>query len=699
VLYYLSLVLAGIAYGSVYSLAGMGVVLTYRATGIFNFAHGTIAVFAAYIYWQITGEAYDGGWHQPVIVGAIVAIFLVGPLLGLALEVLVFRPLERSGATTVEKLVATVGVFVLLLGIVVQIWTFRVRTIKATLFPQTTIHLHGNELTIGVDQLMTVVLVAVICVAIYLLFQRTHLGTEIRAVVDRRELAQLAAVDADRVSAIAWVMGTTLSAFTGVLLASLNTTLNPYDLALFVIETFSIAVVARLRSFPLAVLAGIGLLGVLQSLLKDDLFQVFHGRGTIGETFNNLKPNLSVVVLFVFLLAYRRLDDSADEGTTVRSHGVSPPNPRRLVPLAGVTALVLIVLPFRLDFAGFQHAHQMLAFMVIFASIVAVTGFSGQITLGQAGFAGLGAFASARIGTEFGLPVIVAMVLGGLVAMVAGILVGYPALRRRGLFLGLVTLAVGLLLDRFVFQSNQFAGTNGLQVTRPVFLGIDLDSDKAFYFFELVVLGLMLGLTRNLRSGRLGRALAAMRDSEDGARSIGLNLRSYKLFIFGVSAFMAGIGGAMLTQQGKAFSFQTFVSLNSLFWFAAVVVAGVSSVYGAVLAGFLYVGLDIVVGQDGASQALIGLAALVLGLLPGRSLLGLFRHLADRLDASWIRYRDAAVERATLAANPVRYEPSPLARAALGLGPVDGAAPATGNGQARPSTRREPLRAARRSTS
>ncbi|MGI8663667.1 MAG: ABC transporter permease [Acidimicrobiales bacterium] len=691
-MFYLSLVLAGIAYGAVYSLAGMGVVLTYKATGIFNFAHGTIAVLAAYVYWQITGPRFDGGWDRSVILGAAVAILVVGPLLGLALEVFVFRPLQRSGATTVEKLVATVGVFVLLLGVVVQIWSFKLRNVKP-LFSQRAIHLHGDELIIGFDQLMTVVLVVLICAAIYLLFQRTHLGTEIRAVVDRRELAELAAVDADRVSALAWMMGTILSAFTGVLLASLNSTLNPYDLALFVIETFSIAVVARLKSFPIAVAAGVGLLGVGQSLLKDNSIQLFSGRGIVGETFNNLKPNLSVVILFAALLLYRRLDDT-EEGATVRSHGVSPPNPQRLVPLVAITAVMLIVIPFRVDLGGFQHAHQMLALMVIFASIVAVTGFSGQITLGQAGFAGLGAFASARIGAELHVPVIVAMVLGGFVAMGAGVLVGYPALRRRGLFLGLVTLSVGLLLDRFVFQSNQFAGTNGLQVTRPAFLGIDLDSDKAFYFFELVVLGSMLLLTRNLRSGRLGRALAAMRDSEAGAKSIGLNLRSYKLFIFGVSAFMAGIGGAMLAQQGRSFSFQSFQSLNSLFWFAAVVVAGVSSVYGAVLAGFLYVGLDIVVGQDGASQALIGFAALALGLLPGRSLLGLFRHLADQLEASWLHYRDAAARRSLAAANPVAYEPSPIALAALRAGAAAPPETEASDGNGRHPRRREMLRAA-----
>jgi branched-chain amino acid transport system permease protein len=262
--------------------------------------------------------------------------------------------------------------------------------------------------------------------------------------------------------------------------------------------------------------------------------------------------------------------------------------------------------------------------------------------------------------------VLIAMLLGGLIAMAVGFLVGYPALRRRGLFLGLVTLSVALLADRFVFESAQFAGgVNGLQVHRPALFGIDLSGDTAFYFYELVIVGLMLLLARNLRSGRLGRALAAMRDSEAGAKAVGIDLRSYKLFIFSVSAFMAGIGGAMLSQQSQSFSFITFQPLVSLFWFAAVVVAGVTSVYGAVVAGVLYVALDILVGTDGASQALIGLTALVLGVLPGRSLLGVARHISERIDSSWERFRHDAAVRAARQAHPVQYEPSARAIATI----------------------------------
>ena len=162
-------------------------------------------------------------------------------------------------------------------------------------------------------------------------------------------------------------------------------------------------------------------------------------------------------------------------------------------------------------------------------------GFSGHLTLGQASIAGLGAFFTARatngIGIGIGewelftlqLPVLLAMVFGASVSMLAGLAAGYPALRRKGLFLGLTTLGLALIIDRFVFNTQIFQGPPGsLTVVRPSIFGIDLSGDTAFYFYELTVVALMFALARNLRSGRLGRVLAAMRDSET-ARPVGRN--------------------------------------------------------------------------------------------------------------------------------------------------------------------------------
>jgi len=278
-----------------------------------------------------------------------------------------------------------------------------------------------------------------------------------------------------------------------------------------------------------------------------------------------------------------------------------------------------LLAPFALGATDLRLAQVVLALIVIFVSIVCITGFSGHLTLGQASIAGLGAFFTARAANGLHVPVLIAMVIGAFIAMAAGLLAGYPALKRKGLFLGLTTLGLALIIDRFVFNARLFqGGAGGLVVDRPNLFGLDLSGDRAFYFFEVVIVGLILALARNLRSGRLGRVLAAMRDSETAAQSIGIGMRNAKLFVFGVSSFMAGIGGALLVQSNKNWDSATFNPVLGLFWFTAVVVCGISSVGGAILAAVLYVLIPRQFNLDIQSAiGLFGLAAVFLGRLPG----------------------------------------------------------------------------------
>jgi branched-chain amino acid transport system permease protein len=277
-------------------------------------------------------------------------------------------------------------------------------------------------------------------------------------------------------------------------------------------------------------------------------------------------------------------------------------------------ATVALFCPLLFDDSALRQAQQVPALAVIFASIVAVTGYSGQISLGQAGYAGLGALLFGRFSTD--TPELVALLCAALAAGIVGFLTGYPAIRRRGIFLALTTFAVGTFVSRFVFQQPYF--TNGLEVTRPSVLGLSLSGDRAFYAFELVVLALVFLVMTNLRSGPLGRSLVAMRDSERGARSVGVDIRTLKVFIFTVSAVIAGIGGALLVQQSGAFSADAFDPLaSSLPWFAVVIVFGADSAAGAVIGAALVVLINSVTGNPNAYQIVIGIFATFIGLLPG----------------------------------------------------------------------------------
>jgi branched-chain amino acid transport system permease protein len=675
VTFWLQVVIAGIATGCIYSLAGMGVVLTYKATGVFNFAHGAVAMIVAYCLWQLAS-----GWHVPLIPAALIALLVVGPGIGLILERVVFRPLERRGAGQTEKLVATLGIFLFLLGLAYAVWTGTVRQAPA-LVSSRSIDL-GAGLYIGTDQLTVVVLVGVISGALWLLFRFTRIGMEIRAVVDRRELAELSSIPANRVAGLSWALGCGLAGLTGVLLAP-QFGLDPFHLTLLVIETFSIAVVARLVSLPIAAGAGVLLLGVLNSLLTELHLVTLPVVGVklpsgVSTGFDQLKPNLSVVILFVALLVLRKLDEVGGAGggpglllqqvgrlrRSART-GVSTPR----VVLLVAAALIAIVAPLPLGTIRLGDAQEVLALIVVFTSIVCITGFCGYITLGQAAFAGIGAYVAARVANALGLPVILAMLVGALAALVLGLIAGYPALKRRGLFLGLTTLAIGLLAYQFVFSSNVFAGgSGGLTAHRPSVLGLSFAGDRAFYWFELFWVVLMLVLARNLRSGRLGRILAAMRDSETAARSVGIDLRRYKLFIFAVSAFIAGIGGTLLAQQAQVFTPFAFDPFTSLTWFLVVVVAGVGSLGGAVVGAVLFVMLNTFVHQSGFSDLIFAILALFIGYLPGGSLAGMVMQLAARVREP--RRVMAAFARAAATGALAPQSPAPVG--------------ATGNGARRP---------------
>ena len=656
--------LIGIFVGGLYALSASGIVLTYTATGVFNIAHFAIALFAAYLGWWLNAVV-----GLPLVPAVLIVFVVCGPVLGVVLERVVFRPLQVRQAGSSEKLVAALGVTVLILGAIQQIWGGGVQGSVdepvPRLFPENAFSL--GSLEFNTDQIFVVAAILAVSAGLWFLLKRTFLGTSIRAVVDRRELAELSAIDSNRVSQVAWALGCTLAALTGLLIAP--PALEPNKIIFLGIETFSVAVVARLTSLPVAVLFGFGVMGLTRAVL--DGFEPFGVGNDAASLWDLAVLNLSTIVLLTALLLYRRLeevgDSSSGPGLVTGAFGKA----QRVGPVGAVVTVVMVaaalLAPAYLDTGDLRLGQHLLALAVIFLSITCVTGFSGHITLGQASIAGLGAFATARFANAFDLPVLVAMLPGAGVAMLAGLAAGWPALKRKGLFLGLTTLALALFIDRFVFNApdvDLFAGgPSGLVVQRPTFFGIDLTTDTSFWFYELAVLGLMLLLARNLRSGRLGRVLAAMRDSETAAQSVGIDLRRSKLFVFGVSSAMAGIGGAMLTQADENWDVNTFNPVFGLFWFVAVVVCGVASIRGAILAAVLYIVVPRVTGLDVlAAIGLFGVvAALLLGRMPG-GIIGVAERLPTILQRTLARaWRETQAEQQVPDETP-QLVPSEFAR-------------------------------------
>ncbi|MEU2230771.1 ATP-binding cassette domain-containing protein [Streptomyces vietnamensis] len=570
------LTLAGLAVGSAAALTGIGLVVTYRATGVLNLAHGAVAMVCAYVLRQLVV-----GWGWPLPLGALVTLLLIAPGIGLALDRGVFRPLALRGSNPAQTLVATIGVFVLLVGGAVLLWGPGARDDAPVLL--------GDD---PWAQLAAVIALACLVGAVT---RWTRFGRELRAVVDNRPLAVLAGIDADRVAAAGWAFGSFTAGLTGVLLAP-YVRLDPYGMPLLVVEVIAVAVMARMRSLPVAVGAALAI-GVAQAQLTR-----LHPEGWAGPLLQAVGANLFVVALLVAALVLPGVGGKGRDALPPPTRATKVPT--ALWPVVGV----LLLLPLGLAGSDLHTAVQVPALAVILLSLVVVAGRGGQIALGQAAYAGLGALFTALLAAA-GVPTLLALGLAVPMVAATGLVTGRPAIRRHGLALALATLAVGVAVSRFVL--TQPYATAGVALGRPA----GFSDDRAYYALELVVLAGCLALVAALRRGRTGRALAALRDHEPGAEAAGVPVPRLKLLAFVLGAALAALGGGLLGMGLRAFDPEQYDPVRGLLWFAAVLVLGADSLLTPLAAAALLTTLD-AGPQAGTAAALIGLLATLTGRIP-----------------------------------------------------------------------------------
>ncbi|WP_432188162.1 ATP-binding cassette domain-containing protein [Streptomyces sp. Tue6028] len=633
------LTLAGLSVGSAAALTGTGLIVTHRATGVLNFAHGAVAMVCAFLLRQFTVE-----WGWPLALGTAVTLLVVAPAIGVALERFVFRPLAVLGGDPAQTLVASIGVFVLLVGGAALVWGTGARADAPTV--------------VSADPWGQLAVALALAAGVGAVLRspkgrppgsrrRTRFATELRAVVDDRPLAVLGGIDADRVAAAGWAFGSFTAGLTGVLLAP-YVRLDPYGMPLLVMEVMAVAVAARMRSLPVAVVVALGV-AVGQSQLTR-----LHPAGRAEPLLQAVGANLFVVALLVSALVLPGVGTRDALPRTATARVATPPG-------AWIVAVVLFLLP--LGFAGsdLHTSVQVPALGVVLLSLVVVTGRGGQISLGQAAYAGLGALftallAAGRFPGLPRLPELAALAVAVLLVAPLGVLTGWPAIRRHGLALALATFAVGVGVSRFVFA--QPYATSGLSLGRPAGFG----GDRAYYVLELGLLTAALLAANALRRGRTGRALAALRDHEPGASAAGVRVPALKLTAFVAGAALAALGGGMLGMGLRAFDATAYDPVRGLLWFAAVVVLGADSVLGALAAAALLVGLD-AGARGGVAAALVGVLAVLVGRFPGGP------YEALRTAASRLRLRrevsltplGSRVRRRLLPAAPRRADhPAPL---------------------------------------
>ena len=567
---FLRTVLIGLVTGSIYALASTGLVLTYKTSGILNLGYGGLALFTTFIHWHFTIE-----WGWPIWLSAMVVVLVIAPMIGVFLDMTLFRRLE--GQPIVIGVIATVGLYVLLLGIVFVVFGSETREV-VNLFPTSNVKIPGGA-TIGVDRLLVLAVAGAAAGLLAAMLKFTRIGVAFRAVVDNRPVAGLMAINTGFVSAAAWALGTSFAALTGVLLAP-RLLLDPNLFPIFIIAfVLGAAMLGYLRSLPLAFAGGL-LIGLIQSFLVQ--------YGTFGGLVGNIgaaAPFLLMTVLVLFApKALRRAGLGASFIVRTRESGEHAPASIRIA--VGVVVFGgLALVPTLVHSIGWRlNLTTGLILAILFLSIVILTGYSGQISLGHTAFMGIGSFATAHLALSSGMSTWVAFLLGTLAAIPAGALIGIVAVRVHGLYLALMTLGFAFMSQQFLFQTSQVSGNEGsLRIGRPEgFAG-----DNAFYYLALIVLVIAVVVAANLRTGRTGRVLGAIRDSETATRSLGINVAKYKVMIFSLSAFLAAISGTLTAMQRGQVTRLDFIPFLSIFVVTIAVVGGVFHIGGAIAAGLL----------------------------------------------------------------------------------------------------------------
>jgi branched-subunit amino acid ABC-type transport system permease component len=594
---YLPFIVIGLAQGSVYGLAGNGLVLTYKTSGIFNFAHGTIAALAAYAFYDLRERH-----HVPWPFALAIVLLVIAPLVGMALEVMGRR---LANAPVVMNVVATVGLLVALQQLAVIHYGAAAIGMQSFL-PTSTFEVAGVVVT--VEQLIVMLVGLAGTIALSLMFARTRTGRAMTAVVDQPDLLALMGTSPARVRRQAWIIGTSFAALSGILLAPM-VGLDAPVLTLLVVQAFGAAAIGRFTSLPYTFLGGV-VLGILANVSTK--FVATH------SWLGGVPTSLPFIILFGVLVVAPKT--WLVDFTQARKQRVV--EARRLPPAArAVGGVLLVLLVWRTPSLVGPYLPVYtagVAYVIIFLSLALLVRTSGQVSLGQLAFAAVGAVASSRLAAEAGLPWVLAVVIGAFFAVPVGALLAIPAVRRSGLYLALATFGFAVTLQRLFFGTTlmfQAKHTGSLPAPRPGFA----QGDNAYFYVVAVFLAAAVAFVTLLHRSRLGRLLRAMADSPTALNTYGTNVTVVKVLVFCVSAFLAGLGGALLGPITGSTGPANFESFNSLLLLVVLVISVGSEITASIGAAAALMVIPSYITSETLTEyfpLLFGVAAIVVAIKP-----------------------------------------------------------------------------------
>jgi ABC-type branched-subunit amino acid transport system ATPase component/branched-subunit amino acid ABC-type transport system permease component len=622
-----AVVAIGVIYGTVTALGAMALILTYRANRFVNFAYGAMGSLVGVLAVGLYREHGVPFW-------AALPIGVVGGVaLGALVEIVVLRRFRDASRLVVT--VASIGLAQVLGGIEV-VGSKALDFVGLTPAFEIGLNLHWDlgVKRLGGDEMVIVLVAPVVLAALAWFLLRTDHGTAVRAAAENTDRALLLGIPVRRNTTIVWMLAGGLAALAFILKAPFTgfapgvATTGPTVL----LPALAAAVVARMESLPVALGAGIGL-GIVEQVARWN---------TSGSP--SFVDALFLVVIVLALLVPRAGRSAVRDGVTSSWSAVGSirpiPEPLRRLPevrasVAGGVALLAVlavVVP-----ATWSASNQLLAaFALVWAmvgvSLVILTGWGGNISLGQFGLVGAGALVAGNLIADQNLDLIFVLALAGAAGAAVALVIGLPALRIGSLFLAVTTIAFAVALDSYVLNVNNFPELVPSNVPRPMLFGrYDLEDQYAMYVVCLVVLAVWIAVALGLRKARTGRTLMATRDNERAAAAAGVEPTRVKLGGFVIAGTIAGVAGALHVQLLHSLAPGSYPVTDSITVFSTAVIGGLSSVSGAVGGVLLFKWLETIDALGDLRLILTGSGLLfVLYALPG-GLGQLFGRLRDLL--------------------------------------------------------------------
>ena len=554
--------LLGLGVGALYAFASQGLIVIYRGTGVLNFSLGATAIAGVFMQWELQ---YEHGW--PFLLAALVGIAL-SAFLGVLTHWVIMRPLRK--ASSLVRVIATLGVLVFFQAGVVIRYGSNPRQVASWL--------PTNRVTLWADVSTTVdrfILFGIACasaLALWKLYRSSQFGLATEAVSESERSASAVGVSPNQIAVLNWALGSALAAVAGILVVPIIT-LQVTAMTGLVLAGLAAALIADFRSFPIATAAGFAL-GIGQTLVGRFIDQ------------QGLGPSLPFLVVIVFLVFRGR-------SLPLRDYFL------RQLPMVGNGRLSWDWMLFGFGFVIFLMLTKSskwtdaltvtMGVGIVLLSMVVLTGYAGQLSLGQYAIAGFGAFVAGRLVAVFHIPFLLALLAGVLAAIPLGIVFGLPAVRTRGINLAIVTLGLGTTMELMLFRNRNYTGgVQGTQVGNPDLFGYDIGSIKhpeRYGIFVVVMAIFTVWVVSNVRRGRSGRRLLAVRTNERAAASLGIDVMMVKLFAFALSAAIAALGGILLAFRLSSISYQSFTNFTSVTYVGLVLVGGVGHLLGAFVGG------------------------------------------------------------------------------------------------------------------